>query len=376
MANFYFPRTELAAAIYQKIQPDPILGDQSGLFLASPRRTGKSTFLRRDLVPLLEEKGIKAIYVDLWSDRTADPGRLIADAIAKTLEAMLSPLAKATRRFNAKSVSVGGVTVELSNATGTRTATLAEALTAIGEYAGKNVALIVDEAQQALTTSAGLDALFALKAARDAMNLRPDGARLFLVFTGSHRDKLAGFVYGHKDPFYGAAVSDFPKLGKAYVEALVDALNARLAENNQLKLADVETAFELVGHQPEILTRLLSDHALGSGGSKSLHKTVTQRAADLRGIRWDQLSSDYGELSELQQAVLMVLAMEGADFAPFSGDTIARISTAAGRRVQTTDVQKALNALRDNSLVWRPTRGVYALEDQDMRDWLLADQDG
>lgn len=43
-----------------------------------------------------------------------------------------------------------------------------------------------------------------------------------------------------------------------------------------------------------------------------------------------------------------------------------------GEEPTTSEVQKALDGLRDKSIVWRPARGTYALEDQDMRDWLLA----
>ena len=214
MSDFYVSRPELAASIFEKIRPDPVLGNHSGLFLAAPRRTGKSTFLRRDLVPLLEAKGVYPVYVDLWADRQADPARLIADAIAAALDALASGVEAAARRLLPKSISVGGVTVEIAGGGGKSSATLTEALVAVGEKAGRDVALIVDEAQHALQSDAGLDAIFALKAARDEMNQRADGARLYLIFTGSHRDKLAGFVRGHQDPFYGATVSDFPEAGR------------------------------------------------------------------------------------------------------------------------------------------------------------------
>ena len=45
----------------------------SGLFLAAPRRTGKSTFLREDLRPALERRGATVIYADLWADRVVPP---------------------------------------------------------------------------------------------------------------------------------------------------------------------------------------------------------------------------------------------------------------------------------------------------------------
>ncbi|MGV6850489.1 MAG: AAA family ATPase [Marinibacterium sp.] len=372
MTDFYVPRTDLAQAVFDQTRPDPVLGSQSGLFLAAPRRTGKSTFLRRELVPLLEANGLVTVYVDLWSDLDADPGLLIANAIAQALDDLSAGLAKAVRRHLPRSVAVGGIKVDLAAPEGQRTATLTQALSALGDRSGRDVALIIDEAQHALTTGAGRDAMFALKAARDEMNQRASGARLLLIFTGSHRDKLAGLLRGHKDPFFGSAVTEFPKLGTPYVSALVTALNARLAADNQLEQADVETAFALVGHQPEILTRLLRDHALGKEGSKGLHQTVIERADDLRRLRWDQHRSDYGALSDVQRAMLTVLARDGAEFAPFTADTLRRASEIIARKVTASDAQKALDALRDKSLVWRPTRGIYALEDQDMRDWLLA----
>ena len=60
-------------------------------------------------------------------------------------------------------------------------------------------------------------------------------------------------------------------------------------------------------------------------------------------------------------------------FAPFSAPTLSRIGAEMGAEIGTSEVQKALDDLRDKSIVWRPARGVYALEDQDMRDWLLAE---
>ncbi|MEM9474304.1 MAG: ATP-binding protein [Pseudomonadota bacterium] len=356
--------------------PDPILGTQSGMFLAAPRRTGKSTFLRRELVPHLEEAGTFTIYVDLWSDRDADPGRLIADVIARALDRSATMSDRIASFMIPTRVSVGGVSVELTKGEANRTGTLTDALVLIGEKSGKDVALIIDEAQHALSTKAGIDAIFALKAARDEMNQREKGARLYLVFTGSHRDKLAGFVQSHRDPFFGAYVSDFPKLGRPFIDSLVAAMNERLADDNQLDTDDVETAFELVGYQPEALTALIQQHALGEEGSAGLKTTVSERANRLRALRWDQHASDFGDLNDLQREVLRVLAGDGAEFAPFTEDTLIRVSEALGRRVETNDVQRALDALREKSLVWRPSRGIYALEDQDMREWLLADQPG
>jgi len=56
------------------------MGDaHNGLFLAAPRRTGKSTFLQGDLTPALQQAGVEVVYVDLWADTRRDPGTLDID---------------------------------------------------------------------------------------------------------------------------------------------------------------------------------------------------------------------------------------------------------------------------------------------------------
>jgi hypothetical protein len=370
--DFYAPRTDLAESIARQLSPDPLLGSTAGLFLAAPRRTGKSTFLRLELVPLLKERGQFPIYVDLWEDRARDPGALIAEALAKALDDLSTRVERFWKLLPFSRISVGGVTADLPKAASTRSATLTEALVEIGARAGRDVVFIIDEAQQALTSEAGKDAMFALKAARDAMNQRREGARLYLLFTGSHRDKLAALVLTHRQPFYGARVQDFPKLGRNFVTAYLGVVNPLLAPDNQLDGDDVMRAFELLGHRPEKLQEVIRDHALGLGGSAGLRATVTERADHLRARVWQQHESDYGQLGTLQRAVLRQLIADGADFAPFSGPTLQRIGAELGTKVSSSEVQRALDDLREKSIVWRPERGVYALEDQDMRDWLLA----
>ncbi|MDD9979536.1 MAG: ATP-binding protein [Boseongicola sp.] len=376
MADFYVQRGDLATQIAEKLNPDPLFGEPSGLFLAAPRRTGKSTFLRRELVPLLQSQGKFTIYCDLWSDRDADPGALIAKALADALGELATTKEKFWDAIPFDSIGVGGVSVALRDSDAKKSGTFSDVLIEIGKRADKDVVLIIDEAQHALRSAAGTDAMFALKAARDAMNQRDGGARLSLIFTGSHRDKLSGLVIGHTQPFYGATITDFPKLGRPFAEAVVTAFNPRLAADNQLSADDVETALTLLGHQPEPLLRLVRETALSDEGSAGLSSAVRDRAVDMRAARWAQHQSDYGALTDVQRAVLRQLIEDGEKFAPFAEGTLASISKTLGRDTDTREVQRALDALREKSLVWRPSRGIYALEDQDMREWLLETQLG
>ena len=81
-------------------------------------------------------------------------------------------------------------------------------------------------------------------------------------------------------------------------------------------------------------------------------------------------------LTPVQSAVLRVLAASGAEYAPFESATMERYKIAvrqardAGVNVEVTAVQQALLALQEKSLVWRASRGVYAIEDSTLTELL------
>ncbi len=88
-------------------QPDGVRVDvhdhASGLFLTAPRRTGKSTFIQRDLTPALErEHGALVLYADLWRRRSEDPGTVIVELIN---QAVKSHEDQARRMFDRLSLS-------------------------------------------------------------------------------------------------------------------------------------------------------------------------------------------------------------------------------------------------------------------------------
>lgn len=163
-------------------------GLRSGLFLSGQRRTGKTTFLRHDLIPELERHGAVVIYVDLWSDTRVSPATLVMTAVRKTLielQSPRSPLLERLRRL--KGLDLGGMGFrfgfQISDLGEPGGATLAVALEEVVDQAGGDGVVIVDEVQQAITTDEGHQMLLALKAARDAINPRP-GTPGHLLFIG------------------------------------------------------------------------------------------------------------------------------------------------------------------------------------------------
>ncbi|MCE3608265.1 ATP-binding protein [Massilia sp. P8910] len=83
---------------------------------------------------------------------------------------------------------------------------LAQVITELVDQAKRNVVLIVDEVQQAITTDDGNRLLLSLKAARDAVNPQPGTIGHFIfVGTGSHRAMVSELTARRTQAFDGAA---------------------------------------------------------------------------------------------------------------------------------------------------------------------------
>jgi hypothetical protein len=379
--DFVFHRGVLASQIADGLVGIGLGDFRSGLFLAAPRRTGKSTFLRADLIPECWTRGWLSVYVDLWSDRDADPADLISAAIGEALMHFEGRLAKLAKSVGIDKLSIlRTVSWDFTKPTLPPNSTLTQALELLHRASEKMVVLVIDEAQHALTTSKGIKTMFALKAARDELNQGEGRNGLRLVFTGSSRDKLAHLVLNSKQPFFGSRVTPFPLLGDDFTQAYTEHLNARLASSNQLKAEDVSKAFDLVGHRPELLWNIIASVSLGLGAASDLGALIRDGAETIRQEIWGEFESAYNSLTLPQRAVIEVMAVRshsGEPFSPFTDKTVqefAQVLQRLGSDVQPapTTIQAAIDVLREKELVWKSSRGAYALEDKAMSDWLIA----
>ncbi|MFT3858069.1 MAG: ATP-binding protein [Aquabacterium sp.] len=373
-----FHRPALASRLAEQIlHTSPTSASPSGVFLAAPRRTGKSTFVREDLRPELEGKGAIVIYVDLWADRNVDPSELLATAIRAEMSKHDKAIKKIAKGIGISGGKLGGIEFSLDRIGIGKDVTLAQALAALSDEVKKPVVIVIDEAQHALTSQAGMDSLFALKAARDELNSSAHFG-LRLVCTGSNRDKLAMLRNSKDQAFYGAPLVNFPHLGKDYIEWFCQ--NVGLAA--ELDVDAVWALFEKAGWRPELL----------GAAADSLRFDFELEAVDVPN-RFAQAVDEQIEaastetmrvvhaLTPLQTAVLHVLAESGTNYRPFEAATLEKYRQAlkaagesdeAAAKIDVPSTQAALQALQDKSLIWRASRGVYALEDVSLRDALLA----
>ena len=369
----HFPRGALARELVDALQGKAVFGDaHNGLFLAAPRRTGKSTFLQADLKPALERTGIVVAYVDLWSDVRRDPAALIADAIARALAPRLGLVSRAAKAAKVDSVTLGGaVTLDLSKIGKVDGVTLPEALRALHEAARAPVALIVDEAQHALTSEAGEATMAALKSARDQLN-RPGQVNLMLVMSGSDRDKLLRLVNTYSAPFYGSQITRMPPLGEDFIAHI-----ARLVTAQRPELAPVDTpaltrAFEAFGQRPQFFMEALGQALSPLADLDMRFEQAVLEAAQRRQQDDEaQMEAEYLALKPLERAVLWRLLEQGPRFRPYDGEALSFYRDKVGRRVSPQMAQRALEALRERTpaLVWKSARGEYAVDDAAMHRW-------
>ena len=366
-----FRRPRLAAELAGRLLRPGVLdeGWRSGLFLSGLRRTGKTTFLRTDLVPELEAQGALVIYVDLWSDTKASPAALVQAAVRQTLSQLVtpsSPLLARLRRI--KGLDLGGMGFrfgfqldQLGEAGGV---TLAQAFTEVVDQSGGDVVLIIDEVQQAITTEEGNQMLLALKATRDAINPRPETPGHFLFLgTGSHRALVSELTARRNQAFAGATSLPYPVLDQAYVRHVLERLRA---EGMEL-LPSEESAwnsFQTLGHRPEEFLRALGQLRLSTTSGLAPNQLLPVIAATLRGSAADLELLEVEQIGGLATAIFdRVARSEGPARGIFSAEAALSYGEAIGREVRVEEIQPVVNELLGANVLMRLGHGLYGVTD-------------
>lgn len=369
----HFSRSQLAIALADGLQGHAVFGDaSSGLFLAAPRRTGKSTFLQFDLRPELESRGVAVVYCDLWADKRRDPAELISNAIGLELGKHLGVVARAAKSMKLEEVNLAGtLRLDTSKIGKIEGSTLTDALKTLQSVSRGPVALIIDEAQHALTSEYGEAAMMALKSARDQMN-KPGEIELMLVMSGSDRDKLLRLVNTNGAPFYGSSIQKMPALGAdfiAYVASLVEKAHPDLSPVATDKLG---LAFHMFSCRPQFFAAALGEVLNPLNTSEIRFEDQLLRAATQRAIDDElQMQSDFLALKPLEQAVLWRLLEQGSRFRAYDADALNFYTDKTGERVTAQQVQYVLESLRNRTpaMVWKSARGEYSIDEAMMYPW-------
>ncbi len=337
---------------------------RSGVFLSGIRRIGKTTFLKQDLIPALESMGALVIYVDLWVDRSKNPASLVHEAVSATLSQLTTPGTSLLSRFKGLNIGAVGLTFgfqldTVGKAGGT---TLAQVFTELVDKIKTNVVLIIDEVQQALGTEDGTNLLFALKAARDAVNTRPGTAgHLLFVGTGSHKSLLADMATRRSQPFAGAVSTSYEPLGVEFVEWK----KHQLAQVQSVKLPSQDVmlqGFMAMGQRPEelqnALIQLQSRSEDPDVAFPIICATLASSAAELEIATVESLGTLASVIFDR-----IVHGNEDGESRLFSSEAVANYSEQIGITVDTTQVQNMVDRMIAANLIHRRSHGVYAVAD-------------
>lgn len=336
----------------------------------APRRAGKTTFLRKDLLPAAQQAGCCVVYADLWQTRK-NPGMALVEALEQAgLPKSLTQKIGAKLGTPIKTIKAGAeiagtrvsgeITLENDAVKQTEMALrIAALLKALCKK--KPVLLMIDEAQE-LARSKDNEAL--ATALRTAIMLNQD--RLRVIFTGSSRSQLANVFSNAEAPLYstGAAITDFPMLDRKFISYVQQQfVNAC---GRKLETRAAWAAFEALHYLPEPFLKGVMSMVLSPG--RSLEEAMQQ--IHLEQERSENHEGVWSRLDGLQKAVVRLLARDAAS-KPFS-----RVSILALRReigiptVQPTHIQRALAGLADANLVARNARGRYEFENGAFLNWL------
>lgn len=337
---------------------------RSGVFLSGIRRIGKTTFLKQDLIPALEEMGALALYVDLWADRSKSPAALVHEVVKTTLSQLTAPGTSLLNRFKGLNIGAAGLTFgfQLDTVGKTDGTTLAQVFTELVDKVKTDVVLIIDEVQQALGTEDGTNLLFALKAARDAVNTRP-GTPGYLLFvgTGSHKSLLADMATRRSQPFAGAVSTSYQPLGDEFIQWKKEQLEK--AAGVKLPSQDVMLqGFIAMGQRPEELQNALIQLQYRSEDPDVafpiICATLASAAAELEIATVESLGTLASVIFDR-----IVHGNEDGESKLFSTDAVANYSEQIGIGVDTTQVQNMVDRMIAANLIHRRSHGVYAIAD-------------
>jgi len=345
----------------------------SGLFLSAPRRTGKTTFIKQDIVPILRAEGATVIYADLWEQKEVNPAIVIVNAIREAIMKADGVVMKTMKTTGITKFKLGGIEMDLSKIGSQDGESISKVLQHLATATNNPIVMVIDEAQHAQTTEEGRQTLFALKAARDAMK-GAGGPGFRMLATGSDSDKLATLVNAKDQAFFMAPLESLDPLGPDYLQWVLDAMGR--SEKPTLKA--LEAGFAMCSHRPEPLRRVLRALTKPYASSKSVdERFLDLMTKDMQAARETFLQGLNG-MDPLDAAVLKRMASTGKNFKPFDPKTLdiyRELMTGAALQnaaPSTSSVQASLERLRKDGLVWNAGRGLWYIEDAQHVAWIVA----
>jgi hypothetical protein len=343
--NWHFQRKALAESYLQTLYQ----GAVSRIALLDVRRTGKTTFLLKDLFPIALENGFVPIYINLWSepdnptlaitqnlnhallvldDKVTSKLREVANTEIKKLEVGNNVFGKATIEFSDKRSHQPSQS-ELYK--------IGQLVATLFEKCGDKSVIIIDEIQHLSSSEKFLPIQHALRTALDTFS------DISVVFAGSSRSGIKAMFSDKDKPFYDSAfILNFPRLGEEFVAHCCH----RLSDHFGLcyDLNEMSLFYEKMDKSPFWMMKLvtyLMAHQVGlEEGSEYIHSLMIQDG-DFANLK--------KRLKILDQAILSLI--QQGETTLFSNGTVAKLTKQVGMKVSTSAIQTSIKKLKNMEVI-------------------------
>jgi hypothetical protein len=362
---WHFSRTGEANAAFAILKS----GLVQSVTLFSPRRMGKSEFLREDLRPIAEAAGWQVLLYDFMDSAGAGEAPLTVMRFARALTRFALSLSISKQGQSVlerlRKFKVWAFEVELEKPADIDTRDAVRDAIAVMNDSKSPCLLLLDEVQELAKDSRNGPFIAALRMALDSAK-----GNVSVVFTGSSLSGLSLTFSNAKAPFFHFAKPlDFKPMGRDFSDFMVDVFNKTLGtptKRNRLNNEAVWAAFNAeLGRVPQALREVLAEIV----NEPTMPFEVAVKQVRERMGLGHAYPHAWENLSVAERAILQKVA-HGGRAAPYSRKTRGNAksglaSAAAVKRL-----------LRRGLLAHGGGYGAYVFEDNSFQEWVLRKTTG
>jgi len=343
--NWHFQRKALAESYLKTVYQ----GAVSRIALLDVRRTGKTTFLLKDLFPIALDNGFVPVYINLWAE-PEDPALAITQALSSTLSVVnesfkgkLSEIARTeVRKLEVGNNVFGKATIEFSDKKAHKPSEselykITQLVEALFNKCGEKGLIIIDEIQHLASSDKFLPIQHALRTALDTYS------DICVVFAGSSRSGVNAMFSDKDKPFYDSAfMIDFPRLGEEFVKHCCDTLRNHFTLNYD-PIA-VNAFYEEIDKSPfwmmKLTTYLMANQASLKEGTDYI-KALMVQDGDFENLK--------KRLKALDMAILHLIRQGHTTL--YSHTSIEYLGKETGKNVTASSIQTSVKKLKNMGII-------------------------
>lgn len=351
---WHYPRNELTSLIIDGMRNDLI--DRSTIF--APRKSGKTEFILKDLLPLAEEQGMLVVYVDFWKDKT-NPQQVFINAALSAITKKKTWVSQVKDNMGFKlDLGLDGFKVGIGAKSAEQALTLEQTFSAL-EACKADILLLLDEVQHLATKPDDESFTNFTAALRSFMANRSD-KRVKGVFTGSSQDALSKLFASTDAPFYDSAQTlPFKPLSEGFVNACLKTFE-KVTSGKQLSKDDALKVFTQLNSIPGRFINLLKQMALNM--VYDINKGSELFTPEIMDAEVAAFQNTVQKLTEREMAVLVQLIQTDCKD-PYSETNIEKLKDSFGPSASKSTIQNAMTKLSDLDIIYKAGHGEWRFSD-------------